>query len=71
MLFLNVAPLEKIKKLVYEVPAPDKTNNESIKWTKDLINIILKYCVKHQSLVKCMRSNKPYIYEIHLKAPNH
>ena len=52
MLFLNVAPLEKIKKLVYEVPAPDKTNNESIKWTKDLINIILKYCVKHQSLVK-------------------
>ena len=71
MLFLNVAPLEKIKKLVYEVPAPDKTNNESIKWTKDLINIILKYCVKHQSLVKRMWSNKLYICEIHLKAPNH
>ena len=34
MLFLNVAFLEKIKKLVYEVPAPDKTNNESIKWTR-------------------------------------
>ena len=71
MLFLNVAPLEKIKKLVYEVPAPDKTNNESIKWTKDLINIILKYCANHQSLVKRMRSNKLYICEIYLKAPNH
>ena len=71
MLFLNVALLEKIKELVYEVPAPDKTNNESIKWTKDLINIILKYCAKHQSLVKRMRSNKLYICEIYLKAPNH
>ena len=46
MLFLNVVLLGKIKELVYEVPAPDKTSDESIKWTKDLINTILKYCVK-------------------------
>ena len=24
-----------------DVPAPDKTNDESMKWTKDLINIAL------------------------------
>ena len=33
---------------------PDKTNDENIKWTKDLIDIILKYCVKDQSLIKRM-----------------
>ena len=55
MLFLNVVLLEKIKELVYEVPAPDKTNDESIKWTKDLINVILKYFIKDQSLIKHMQ----------------
>ena len=65
MLFLNVVLLEKIKELVYEVPAPDKTNDESIKWTKDLLNIILKYFIKDQSLIKHMQSYKLFICEIH------
>ena len=36
---------------LFKVPTPDKTNDESIKWTKDLIDIILKYRVKDQSLI--------------------
>ena len=65
MLFLNVVILEEIEELVYKVPAPDKTNDENIKWTKDLINIILKYCIKDQSLIKHMQSYKLFICEIH------
>ena len=65
MLFLNVVLLEKTKELVYEVPVPDKINDESTKSTKDLINIILKYCLKDQYLIKWMQSYKLYICQIH------
>ena len=47
---------------LFKVLTPDKTNDENIKWTKDLIDIILKYCVKDQSLIKCMQSYELYIY---------
>ena len=50
---------------LFKVPTPDKTNHESIKWTKDLIDIILKYHVKDQSLIKRMQSYKLYICERH------
>ena len=36
---------------LFKVSTPDKTNDESIKWTKGLIDIILKYRVKGQSLI--------------------
>ena len=65
MLFLNVVLLEKTKELVYEVPVPDKINDESTKSTKDPINIILKYCLKDQYLIKRMQSYKLYICQIH------
>ena len=47
---------------LFKVLTPDKTNDENIKWTKDLIDIILKYCVKDQSLIKHMQSYELYIY---------
>ena len=50
---------------LFKVPTPDKTNDESIKWTKDLIDIILKYRVKDQFLIKRMRSYKLYICAKH------
>ena len=50
---------------LFKVSTPDKTNDESIKWTKDLIDIILKYRVKDQSLIKRMQSYKLYICEKH------
>ena len=39
-----------------KVPTPDKTNDESIKWAKGLIDIILQNCVKNQSLIKSIQS---------------
>ena len=51
--------------ILFKVPAPDKTNDERIKWTKNLIDIILKYRVKDQSLIKRMQSYKLYICETH------
>ena len=36
-----------------------------MKWTKAHINIILKYCVKDQSLIRHMQAYKLYICEIH------
>ena len=62
---MKPARLEKIKELVYKVPALDKTNDESIKSIKDLINIIFKYFVKDQSQIKYMQSYKLNICEIH------
>ena len=50
---------------LFKVSTLGKTNDESIKWTKDLIDIILKYCVKDQSLIKRMQSYKLYICEKH------
>ena len=38
------------------VATPDKTNEESVKWTKDIIDIILKYRLKDQSPIKRMQS---------------
>ena len=62
---MKPARLEKIKELVYKVPALDKTNDESIKSIKDLINIIFKYFVKDQSQIKYMQSYKLNFCEIH------
>ena len=45
----------------FKVPTPDETNDESIKWTKDLTDIILKYRVKDQSLTRLMQSYKLYV----------
>ena len=50
---------------LFKVPTPDKTNDESIKWTKDLIDVTLKYRVKGQSLIKRMQPYKLYICEKH------
>ena len=50
---------------LFKVPTPGKTNNESIQWTKDLIDIILKYRAKDQSLIKRMQSYILYICEGH------
>ena len=47
----------------FKIPTADKTNDESIKWTKDLIDIILKYHVKDESLIKRMQLCKLYICE--------
>ena len=47
---------------LFKVLTPDKTNGENIKWAKDLVDIILKYCVKDQSLIKHMQSYELYIY---------
>ena len=49
----------------FKIPIPDETNDESIKWTKDLIDIILKHRVKDQSLIRLMQSYKLYICERH------
>ena len=49
----------------FKIPTPDETNDESIKWTKDLIDIILKHRVKDQSLIRLMQSYKLYICERH------
>ena len=63
--FLKCSSSRKDKGIsLFEVPAPDKTNDESIKWTKDLKNIFLKYLVKDQSLIKRMQSCKLYICEL-------
>ena len=35
-----------------KVPSPDKANNESIKWTKDITDITLKYHLKDESLIR-------------------
>ena len=40
--------------ILFKVPAPDKTNDERIKWTKNLIDIILKYRSK-----LCFKMNIP------------
>ena len=50
---------------LFKVPTPGKTNDESIQWTKDLIDIILKYRAKDQSLIKRMQSYILYICEGH------
>ena len=47
----------------FKIPTVDKTNDESIKWTKDLIDIILKYHVKDEALIKHMQSCKLCICE--------
>ena len=51
---------------LFKVSTPDRTNDKSIKWTKDPIDIILKYHVKDQSLIKRMQSYKLYICERHV-----
>ena len=64
--FLKCSTSRKVKGIsLFEVPAPDKTNDESIKWTKDLINIFLKYLVKDHSLIKRTQPCKLYICKIH------
>ena len=49
----------------FAFPTPDKANDESIKWTKDLIDKILKYYSKDEFLINCMESYKLYIFEKH------
>ena len=44
-----------------KVPTPDKTNNESIKWTKDITDITLKYRLKDESLIRRIQSHKLHI----------
>ena len=64
--FLKCSTSRNVKGIsLFEVLAPDKTNDESIKWAKDLINIFLKYLVKDQSLLKRLQPCKLYICEIH------
>ena len=54
MLFLNVGLLEKINELVYEVQAPDKTNDESIKRTKAIktIGLYINYVFVKYTLLQ-------------------
>ena len=49
---------------LFKVPTPDKSNSESIKWTKDLMDVILKYRVKDESLIKRMHSYKQHIQKV-------
>ena len=49
---------------LFKVQTPDKSNDQSILWIKDLTNIILKYSVK--DLIKRMQSYKLYIHKGHL-----
>ena len=47
---------------LFKVRTPDKTNGEIIKWKKDLIDIILKYRVKDQSMI-CRHINYIFVKE--------
>ena len=50
---------------LFKVPNPDKNNNQSFKWTKNLVDNTVKYLVKDESLIKRIQSYKLYIYERH------
>ena len=63
MVFLNAVLLENIKELVY---SKFQTQIKIIiKWTKNLVDNTVKYCVKDESLIKRIQSYKLYIYERH------
>ena len=68
MLFQNAVFLSRNGKGIslFKILTPDKTNDESIKWTKYLIDIILKHRVKGQSLMKRMQYYNLYISDSHL-----
>ena len=46
---------------LFKAPTSDKTNDESIKWAKGLIDITLKQLLKDESLIKRIQ-----LYNLHI-----